>query len=186
MRALGLLTLAVLALGGLGVELAAGGPAGLAVLDLAAGWALLGAAAAGGGLAPVCRWLLGLAGAAWFLGTAAADWGSLYSAPLIAALLAAPAAWPRPTIDRAVVAAAGVRGLLPALAASEPGTLATGLVVAAVALARRRWAAATFGTALAGAAGIRVAGGGGRTRLRLWFRSRSWRAARCWLGPGDR
>ena len=86
--------------------------------------------------------------------------GSLYSAPLVAALLAAPAAWPRPTIDRAVAAAAGVRGLLPALAASEPGTLATGLVVAALALARRRWAAATFGAALAGAAGIRVAGGG--------------------------
>jgi signal transduction histidine kinase len=159
-RALGLLTLAVLALGGLVVEFVAGGPAGLAVLDLAAGWALLGAAAAGVGLAAGCRGLLGLAGAAWFLGTAAADWGSLYSAPLIAALLAAPAAWPHLTIDRAVVAAAGVRGLLPALAASEAGTLVTGLAVAALGLARRRWAAATFGAALAGAAGIRVAGGG--------------------------
>jgi len=41
-RVLGLLTLALLAVGGLVVELAAGAPAGLSVLDLAAGWALLG------------------------------------------------------------------------------------------------------------------------------------------------
>src|SRR3954447_6277641 len=150
MRALGLLTLAGLAAGGLGAELAAGGPAGPALLDLAAGWALVAAAAT---LSGACRGLLGVPGAAWFLGTAAADWGSLYSAPLIVALLAAPAAWPRPRVDQAVVAAAALRGALPVLAASQPGTVAMGSAVAALGLARRRWAAATFGAALVLAGG---------------------------------
>src|SRR3954451_24312636 len=116
MRALGLLTLAGLAVGGLGVELAAGGPAGPALLDLAAGWALLAAAA---GLSGACRGLLGLAGAAWFLGTAAPHWGALYSAPPVLALLAPPAAWPRPRVDQGVAPSAALRGALPVLAASQ-------------------------------------------------------------------
>ena len=164
MRVLGLLTLAVLGLGGLGVELVAGGPANLAVLDLAAGWALLGAAAAGGGLAAGCRGLLGLAGAAWFLGTAAADWGSLQrSADRRAARrprgVAAPDDRPR--------GCRGRRGARPAPGARSIRTRDAG--------DRTRGGRARAGAAALGGRDVRRrAGGGGWDPRRGWRRGRGY------------
>ena len=101
------------------------------------------------------------------MGRVADLWASLYSAPLAGALLAAPFAWPRRGVERAVVAWTYVRGALPLLAAANVATLATGVALAAVgfgrlerdrraALAHR--AAGAFGAALALAAVLRLSG----------------------------
>ena len=174
------LLIGVLALGGVAVEVAvvgAGASVGSAVLDLAAGWALLAAAWGADALRPGCRGLIAAAAGLWFAGTLGlaggqvgrvADlWASLYSAPLAGALLAAPFAWPRRGVERAVVAWTYVRGALPLLAAANVATLATGVALAAVgfgrlerdrraALAHR--AAGAFGAALAFAAVLRLSG----------------------------
>ena len=101
------------------------------------------------------------------MGRVADLWASLYSAPLAGALLAAPFAWPRRGLERAVVAWTCVRGALPLLAAANVATLVTGVALAAVgfgrverdrraALAHR--AAGAFGVALAFAAVLRLGG----------------------------
>jgi signal transduction histidine kinase len=163
---------AVLALGGVAAEIVAidaGTGLGWAILDLAAGSALIVAAAGADALRPGCRALIATAAGFWFAGTAGADlWASLYSAPLVGGLLAAPAAWPRRDAERGVVAWAWIRGLVPALAASNAVTLATGAALAAIGFARSERdpraalghsAAGTFGAALALAAVLRLAGG---------------------------
>src|SRR3954451_15807711 len=94
---------AAAALAGVAIEVQTGGPAGPAVLDLIAGWALLAAAA----VAPRRRALALAAGMLWFAATAGL-WSSLWLAPLTAALL--PGA-------RTLVAWLLVRGAIPPLAA---------------------------------------------------------------------
>ena len=80
MRGLALLLAAALALGGVAAEFVAidaGTGPGWAVLDLAAGWSLIAAAAVADALRPGCRALLAAAAALWFAGTAGADlWAS--------------------------------------------------------------------------------------------------------------
>ena len=70
----------VAALGGLVAEVVAvraGVRGGSAVLDLAAGWSLLGAALAGRSLTVECRAMAGIAGVLWFVGTLQAVDGDL-------------------------------------------------------------------------------------------------------------
>jgi signal transduction histidine kinase len=169
----------VAALGGLAAEVLAvhaGVRGGSAVLDLAAGWALLGAALAAGSLTVGCRAMAGAAGVLWFVGTlqaveadvarVGALWGSLYAAPLGGALLGAPAAWPRRRGGRAVVAWLWLRGAIPVLAAWNVGTLATGIALAIAGLRARGhpsgvaagWAAVALGSVLGVAALSRLLG----------------------------
>jgi signal transduction histidine kinase len=184
-RRLAPVVIGVLAVGGVAAEVAAvdaGAGLGSAVLDLAAGWALLAAAAGAEALRPPCRALIATAGGLWFAGTlgsasgevgrVADVWASLYSAPLVGALLAAPAAWPRRGPERALAGWAWVRGVVPAIAAANAATLATGLALAALGLVRTEHdrralsghrAAGAFGIALALAAVLRL--GGDRSEL---------------------
>jgi hypothetical protein len=142
MRLLARLVLGALALAGVAVEVVvvgAGASVGSAVLDLAAGWLLLAAAAGADALRPGCRVLTAVAAGLWFAGTLGmaeggvgrvADlWASLYSAPLVGALLAAPGAWPRRAVERALVVWTWVRGVLPVLAVANVATLATGAAI---------------------------------------------------------
>jgi signal transduction histidine kinase len=158
-------------LGGVAAEIiavASGTGVGPAVLDLAAGLALIGAAAGADALRWECRALLAAAAALWFAGTVGADlWASLYSAPLAGALLAAPGAWPRRDAERGVVTWTWIRGLVPAVAASNGVTLATGAALAAVGFGRGERdpraaaghrAGGAFGAALTLAALLRLAG----------------------------
>jgi signal transduction histidine kinase len=148
-----------------------------AALDLAAGWALLIAAVATKASSRARMMLLAVAGGLWFVGTPTvvgggvgdvAAWGaSLYCAPLAAALLARPKAWPARRIDRGVVLLAGVRGVIPALAASDTVSVAFGLLLGRSGIGQRsdredlpRRALSAFGIALAAAAGLRRAGQG--------------------------
>ena len=92
-------------------------------------------------------------------------WGSLYVAPLAAALLSAPASRPARRIERGLVVWLWIRGAIPALAAWNVGTLASGTALAAAGLrtlqtprgvvARR--AAIVFGAVLGLAAVLRLA-----------------------------
>jgi two-component sensor histidine kinase len=172
----------VAALGGVAAEVLAvraGVRVGSAVLDLAAGWALLGAALVAGSLTRGCRAMAGAAGVLWFVGTLQAVggdlgrvgelWGSLYAAPLGGALLSAPAAWPRRRGERAVVAWLWLRGAVPALAAWNVGTLAAGIALAIAGVralgnprgAAARWGAVALGSVLGVAALSRLLEMGG-------------------------
>jgi hypothetical protein len=122
-----------------------------AVLDLAAGWSLLAAAGWATHVSAGCRMLLGLSAVSWFLATPqivggavgydAALLGGLWLAPLVTALLGAPAALPGKGAPRAAAVAMWVRAL-PALAGIGWLTAAAGSFVAAAAIldARRRTA----------------------------------------------
>jgi len=122
-----------------------------AVLDLAAGWSLLAAAGWATHVSAGCRMLLGLSAVSWFLatpqivggavGSDAALLGGLWLAPLVTALLGAPAALPEGGTQRVAAAVTWVRAL-PALAGIGWLTAAAGGLVAAAAVldARRRTA----------------------------------------------
>jgi signal transduction histidine kinase len=167
----------VAAVGGLVAEVLAvreGVRGGSAVLDVAAGWSLLGAALAGRSLAFGCRAMAVIAGVLWFVGTLQAVdgdlgrlgelWGSLYAAPLAGALLSAPAAWPPRRGERGVVGWLWLRGAIPALAAWNVGTLATGIALAIAGVralgnprgVAARWGAVALGSVLALAAASRL------------------------------
>jgi signal transduction histidine kinase len=174
------LALVALALAGVAVEVVsvmAGTAAGIALLDLAAGWMLLAAAVGADSLRRGCRVQVAVAAALWFagtLGTAGGDvgraadlWASLYGAPLAGACLAAPYAWPGRAVERVAVVWGWVRGAIPAFASAGGATLATGIVLSAIGFGRAERdpravtghrAAGAFGASLALAALLRLAG----------------------------
>ncbi|HZQ64937.1 MAG TPA: ATP-binding protein [Gaiellaceae bacterium] len=155
---------------GLGAEWLGGGGLGTAAADLAAGLALLA-----GGLALWSRErrlaLLFLAtGGAWFLGTATQATDALlyvHRGPFVQLLLAYPGGRLRSRLDRAVVAAAYLDGLVARLAQDETLTLALGALVVATAAAglrnegTRAPRALATGAAAAYAAAIALPAAGG-------------------------
>ncbi len=179
MRVLWLLAVAA-GVGAVAVEVLAvraGEQAGSAVLDFVAGCSLVGAGVVGRSFSMGCRVMAGLAGVLWFVGTlqvlggsvgrAGELWGSLYAAPLAAALLSAPAAWPVRRSEQGLVICLWLRGLIPVLAAWNVATLAASSALGAAGLRRpplegsaviARRAAAALGGILAVAAGVRLTG----------------------------
>src|SRR4051794_27721932 len=138
-----------------------------AVGDLAAGLALFGAGLTMWASRPG-SWsgpLALLAGLTWFAGDAAGGLVYLHRGPLVQLLLTYPTGRTRSPVTIAVIAAAYVDGLVPALARADWPTIALSMAVVAVAAARyvrttgleRRAAAAPLAATLATAGALALA-----------------------------